>query len=460
MPRCAQCGRSMFGFLLTNGICGACAELNKKEELRRLNEERKEQSQAGEKRRNENARAREEKIGQLTLGMERFIAEQNAAAAEAPPAPAAAENDPVMTEQDFEDIAPDLFPEKAEIILRETDDVKGFAYGYLDGDLSKTLIGLLEEWTEHELIWKYCRFLELIWKKGDPYMRNALCVTAIEALGCCGGAVWQRFGYYLSGAFRDWINEEAVPGNVALSYRCRPPLLTSLDGDDLPRIVPHKASDSRPEPGADPFMMGTYPVIHGRIERYINHHDRLSRDVGKLKWVDVRSECHRVVFRDDHGREDSFLIILSQFPENYLRPNIADAFLHTVLITHHFTGTRETDEACFSRTVEEWEKYPAERRRADAAAMIGEGRAYGSPYLSLLIKKDPETGLAELADPDHYARTDAGAFNKLASLLLPLPADTDQFAADWNKETNTSCETILGTRGDCFMTVLWRCVWG
>ena len=486
MPRCARCNRFRFSSLLINGYCATCAELIRKEaedkrlkeeqdqyrlaEQKRLKEEQDQYRLAEQKRIVEIKRISEENIQKLTAGMEQFIAEQNAFAAQksncnsAYDGPVTEDDQTLMTEEDFENIALLWFPEKAEIIMQEIDDVKGFAYGYLDGDCSNTLIELLNEWTDHTLIWKYCRFLELIWQKGDSRMKNALCVTTIESLGCMGGDVWQRFGYYLSEEFRNWINNVAVPGNIFLSYRQRAPLLTSLHGYDLPgNILPviDKTGAGYLETTYDPFMLGSYHILWGRIIRFENHPERMIQEVSNLKWVDINSEYHRVTFTDENGRKDCFQVIISHFPTGFLRTNIVDAFLHTVLIVHCLSGMSDpenkSDISNFRCSEEEWNQIPVEQRCADARSMM---KSYnGDWFPSNIIDKNPQTGIPELHNVDYYSRVDADACHKLASLISPLPVNTDHFGGELKPDQRWTSEIHFGTKDDCFMTILWKSIW-
>ncbi len=405
----------------------------------------------------------EDKEKKLIAGMEKFIAEQNASATDASDHHDASDGSSKdvqmsMTEKDFENTALLWFPEKAEIINRAIDDVMGFAYGYLDGDFSRTLIALLEEWKDHPLIRKYSAFLELIWRKGDPFMQTALSVTAIEALACRGEPVWRRFGYYLSEEFRAWINDVSVPGNIVLNPGRGTPLLTSLYGHDL------TACRLRPgQQGAEPvqkdnfFMLGSYHIIAGRIERFCNHPERLQKAFRDLKWANIDSEYHRLVFRRENEVNDCLHIVVSRFPAGFLRKNIVDAFLHTMLIIHQLTDIPDsadlTDLAHFSRTEEEWNKIPAEQRCTDGAAALERFYTNDVCWENILIGKNPETGTPEWINTDDYSHCDEQACEKPASLLTRLPANMELIGGNADHQAGLT-ETYIGAENDCFMTVI------
>ncbi len=375
---------------------------------------------------------------------------------------AAFHNQPQMTEEDFEDTALRWFPEKAEIIVRETDQ-DSFSYGYMERDFSKTLIRLLETWKDHELIWRYCGFLELIWRKGDSCMRNAMCVTVLEILPMAGENIWCRFGYYLSDAFRTWINDKVVPSNLALAG-CRICRLTSFQGADLPDYSFPTSSDvgfpSREHTGQrqeeNIFLLGSYDVIAGRLNRWLRDPDRFQIAVSNLQWIDIVSEYYRVAFRNEKSERDCIHILFSRFPKGSLRENIVGSFLHTMLIACQLTGLPDQkdtrDPVYFRCTEEEWNRTSEGQRHAIAASALKEFYTADFFLESTLIRKDPKTGMPDLHIPDDYARMDRQAYDRLALLLSRLPANMERIGVNLTK--NRCRETYLGAEDDCLLTVI------
>lgn len=477
MPKCLRCNRFKLSFLLINGYCAKCFELNKKEaEHKRIREE-SERAVMAEKQRafvqecsSEIKQPSEEKDKQLAADMEKFIAEQNALSESYGAPSVSAADQGTMTEEDIEAAGLLWFPEKEEIINMNLDDETDFWYGYLDVDFSRTLITLLEEWKNHPLIWKYTAFLELVWRTRDPHMLNALSVTAIEALGCLGDPVWTRFGYYLSDEFRAWINDFSIQGNVMLNYGRGIPRLTSLNGQNLPayRLQPdHQVKEPRQE--NDVFMLGSYHIIDGRVKRFRNRPQLLQKACNDLGWVNIDSEYHRFVFRNEKGANYSVYIIFSRFPAGYLRENIVGAFLHSVLIIHQLIDAPEsvgltnmvTDIVHFSQSEDEWNMISAEQRYTDAGATLNRfytDERYGTP----LLDKNPETGTMELINTDYtdfFSRCDEQACKKMVSLLNHLPANTVLIGGNFETQTRITetykfTDTYIGAEDDCFMTII------
>ena len=67
------------------------------------------------------------------------------------------------------------------------------------------LINMLKE--DKNLIKKYCDFIELMWLKGDDYIKEVLWIDILGDLSA-NRKVWKRFGTYISDNFKKYLNEE------------------------------------------------------------------------------------------------------------------------------------------------------------------------------------------------------------------------------------------------------------
>ncbi|MBQ2803712.1 MAG: hypothetical protein IJF07_07425 [Lachnospiraceae bacterium] len=82
--------------------------------------------------------------------------------------------------------------------------------------VTEPLINLLKHPADREIMLQvYCRAIEVMWKKGCDEVVNVVDVTILERLSD-EEDVWQKFGAYISGEFRDYINGEVLQTNLMM----------------------------------------------------------------------------------------------------------------------------------------------------------------------------------------------------------------------------------------------------
>ena len=82
--------------------------------------------------------------------------------------------------------------------------------------ITEPLLHMLEkESTSRRSIEIYCKAIELLWQYGDDAVVNVVDVTILERLSD-DKILWQRFGAYISEAFRTYINTEVLTYNLMM----------------------------------------------------------------------------------------------------------------------------------------------------------------------------------------------------------------------------------------------------
>lgn len=82
--------------------------------------------------------------------------------------------------------------------------------------INEPLLHMLEkESTSRRSIEIYCKAIELLWQYGDDAVVNVVDVTILERLSD-DKILWQRFGAYISEAFRTYINTEVLTYNLMM----------------------------------------------------------------------------------------------------------------------------------------------------------------------------------------------------------------------------------------------------
>ncbi len=80
------------------------------------------------------------------------------------------------------------------------------------------LIDLLKYHMDRKItIQMYCKAIEVMWKNGDDRVRNAVDVTILERLSD-EERVWKRFGDFISGEFKNHINNEILNVNLMMEH--------------------------------------------------------------------------------------------------------------------------------------------------------------------------------------------------------------------------------------------------
>lgn len=380
-----------------------------------------------------------------------------------------------LDEEAIEQIALKWFPEKTEEINRSIDGVHGFAYGYLEGAFAETLIALLKENSNKAMIRKYCDFMELIWREGDDRVINAMGVTVTESLVSESEDVWIRFGHYLSGPFRDYINKKSVPGNVMYKGR-KVPLLTAGEEPDTavengsykPETMPREGVCTTENRHAEnPFHIGNYNIITGRIERYKNHPDRLLRDFGRVTWTDVESELHMFCFGYPEDYEDCYTIIINRFPSGqYLSEHIADAFLQSVLFTDELRTKAEkqtVNELYIRHSTEMQDAYSDEELSARTAELLP--LFYENDWIAEPegIQSGPDKKVTVTdALSNRLKKINTGAFQRVEDMLAQMPSNLELIGnicartCGFSREATEHVETYMGIQDNCLITVIFE----
>ena len=92
-------------------------------------------------------------------------------------------------------------------------DYSGIFLQVLAADvIGKPLYNLLRKNGNCELIERYCDVIEQMWREGDQEVIQVLEMTILEHLSE-DAAVWE----YISDAFRSYVNEEVMEGNIMMS---------------------------------------------------------------------------------------------------------------------------------------------------------------------------------------------------------------------------------------------------
>ncbi|MBP3808697.1 MAG: hypothetical protein ILA13_09975 [Eubacterium sp.] len=79
------------------------------------------------------------------------------------------------------------------------------------------LVELLKNNVDVTLIKKYIGFIEYMWSEGDDTVRNVVDVTILENLSDYND-VWHSLDEYISSDFKEYINNEMLSENCAMSH--------------------------------------------------------------------------------------------------------------------------------------------------------------------------------------------------------------------------------------------------
>lgn len=111
----------------------------------------------------------------------------------------------------------ELFPEQEALIKNHLSDYGEVLLHVLSGEIiQEPLIELLHTNRNKSLILKYCNFIEEMWKQGTEEVVNVVDVSILERLSD-DGQIWERFGWYVSDEFREYINEVVLNTNIMMA---------------------------------------------------------------------------------------------------------------------------------------------------------------------------------------------------------------------------------------------------
>lgn len=112
----------------------------------------------------------------------------------------------------------ELFPE---YINAYNEHLKGFGellqHVFYSETINIPLVDLLKNNKDITLIKKYIGFIEYMWSEGDDTVRNVVDVTILENLSDYND-VWHSLSEYISWDFKEYINNELLLENCAMSH--------------------------------------------------------------------------------------------------------------------------------------------------------------------------------------------------------------------------------------------------
>jgi len=110
-----------------------------------------------------------------------------------------------------------LSPAGKEVLEEHLSDYGEILLHVLAEDLiNEPLMELLRGNQRKSIIQEYCNVIETMWKTGDDGTVNVVDVTILERLSD-DPELWARFGQYLSDEFKQYINDEVIPGNIMMN---------------------------------------------------------------------------------------------------------------------------------------------------------------------------------------------------------------------------------------------------
>ena len=122
-----------------------------------------------------------------------------------------------MKKQEYARLMAGLSPAGKEVLEEHLSDYGEILLHVLAEDLiNEPLMELLRGNQRKSIIQEYCNVIETMWKTGDDGTVNVVDVTILERLSD-DPELWGRFGQYLSDEFKQYINDEVIPGNIMMN---------------------------------------------------------------------------------------------------------------------------------------------------------------------------------------------------------------------------------------------------
>lgn len=107
-----------------------------------------------------------------------------------------------------------------EILADHTETYGEILLHVLAGDMINIPLTACLTENKAEDIKTYCKAVEHMWKYGDDDVVNVVDVTVLEYISD-DPVIWQRFGSFISGDFKRYINNDVIKNNIMMTS-CEP----------------------------------------------------------------------------------------------------------------------------------------------------------------------------------------------------------------------------------------------